>query len=1104
MMDDIQREDEELSLLEAIKTINKTVRVWEDVVEIETYGVDIPEKNPIFTDKGKKNYPHPVNDKVLNEPKIKPYHMVNLENEYLHIFFLPELGGRIHRAIDRTNNHEFIYHNTFVKPVLLDSLSSTIPGGIGFIWPQHQKSYTYSPVEYGILQNSDGSKTVWTSEIDRITGLKMMANFTLYPGKAYLEISVQIYNRTFLPQTFSWWANVAVPMNDNTQSIFPSDVYAVYDQDQDIVSKYPIADSLDISLHKNLIGTTTYMTDHSEYDFFGIYDNKKNAGTLLIANHHIAPGKKQRMWRDEDFDQVSNRNLTGEDSSYVELMSGVYTDHKANLSWINPYEEKSFKVYVLPYKSIGAAIKNSTVHAAINLDIDSESHRATLHVYATSVYNIAIIDLRSKTKVYINDTVTISPTQPFSRTIILNTDEQPHNLTVKVKDADNNILVAYRPEQERLQKLPSLPPDMVLPSEMKNNEKLYCAGLHLEQIKYTMLESELYYLEGLKRDPDDIRLNVAYGLLLLRKGLFRLSENHFLQAITTLTQHNSNPYDSEAYYQLGLSLKLQGRIDKAYSIFYKATWSSTWQDSAYFHLAQIACSQHAYSDALELVDKALSRNNRNCQARNLRIAILRKLGRFDDAINYALETIQLNVSDFGSSYELYLLDRLGDDLDRAVKVKEDLISLMRNDVHNFISLANEYSHSGLYQESVDLLDLYLARNGNSKIYPMIYYYLGHFHEKLKQMERAQAHRKSAAVALSDYCFPNTLDDMFVLESALAANPDDSYAHYYLGNLLYDKRRYSDAVEHWEVSRNLLDTFAIVHRNLAIAYYNHLEQPEQALESLEQAMTCDMNDARVLYELDQLYKKFNYVPEKRLEKLEVQLNLVKTRDDLYLEYITLLNITQQSSKAYDLILTHPWQANGREKEKRQCVFSCIELAKQSIIMQQFSEAINVLQSASKFSSELTLRNDILYYMGLAYRGIHQNDEADELFQKATENGQQTSTDAIYYQGLAYLNLGNDKKAKNCFNQLIDYGEQHMFNDRILNLSVSDCRIFHDDKNKRKKINSYYLLGLGYLGLDIKSKAYTHLTNVLKLENSHQEALLHIADVEFQGRRLSFAS
>ena len=208
---------------------NRSVSVWEEEVVIPTYPVGKPNKNPMFLEKrvykgsSGKVYPHPVIDKIYDEKINQNYHAVYLENEYLRIMILPELGGRIQRATDKTNQYDFVYYNHVIKPALVGLAGPWISGGIEFNWPQHHRPSTYDPVNFFIQENEDGSCTVYVSEIENMFRTKGMAAFTLYPDRAYLEIRAQLYNRTSTQQTFLWWANPAVPVNDNTQSVFPPD-----------------------------------------------------------------------------------------------------------------------------------------------------------------------------------------------------------------------------------------------------------------------------------------------------------------------------------------------------------------------------------------------------------------------------------------------------------------------------------------------------------------------------------------------------------------------------------------------------------------------------------------------------------------------------------------------------------------------------------------------------------------------------------------------------------------------------------------------------------------------------------------------------------------
>ncbi|QGR00392.1 DUF5107 domain-containing protein [Paenibacillus psychroresistens] len=1059
-------------------------------------------------------YPHPVIEKIEDEKKPQDYKMVILENEYVRIEIMPEIGGRIYRALDKTNDYDFVYYNRVIKPALVGLAGPWISGGIEFNWPQHHRPNTYGPVEYRIVENEDGSATVWTSEIDRMYGTKVTAGFTLHPGKAYLEIHAQLYNRTPEPQTFLWWANPAVAVNDHTQSVFPPDVTAVFDHGKRDVSRFPIAtgtyykmdysEGVDISRYKNIPVPTSYMAYKSDYNFVGGYDHGVEAGLLHVANHHVSPGKKQWTWGNGEFGQAWDRNLTDEDGPYIELMTGVYTDNQPDFTWLQPYEEKSFTQYFMPYKNIGV-VKNATIDAAVNLELDEATGQIIVQAYATSVFEGATIELKSKKQGYVLETTTLSPTATFRTSVTLEHGDQLHDLMLTIYDTNKTILVAYQPKKAEIEQIPDAAKPLPTPEELTSIEQLYLAGLHLEQYRHATFEPEAYYLEGLKRDSSDIRINIAYGTLLLRRGLFTESEVHFRKAVQSISWRNTNPYDSEAHYQLGVSLKQQGRLEEAFTIFYKAVWSAAWQDSGYYSLAQIACWTQSYAEALELVERSLIRNSHNYKARHLKTALLRKLGKFDDAIKFAEETLSLDIADFGAQNEVILIQLAQNNHASAQTKLEELTRFMRGDIHNYLNLAADYAGCGLFNEAIEVLER-VAPNA----YPMLHYTLGYLYEQTGNPDKAQAHREAAQAAVSDYCFPNTLFDLTVLESAIAARPNDEKAHYYLGNWLYDKKRPEDAIAHWEISSAIQEGFATVHRNLALAYFNKHNNPQAALQSLEKAFACGTEDARVFFELDQLYKKLGYSAETRLANLEKYSTLVEKRDDLYLEYVTLLNAQEQHEKAIEAIAGrnfHPWEG-GEGKVTGQYVLAHVELAKRVLASKDYERAVSLLECALVYPINLgegkltgAQENNIYYYLGCVYAEMGQSQQATTQFGVASQGLDEPASamfyndqppDMIFYQGMAWLELQNAKEAKRRFNKLIDYAEKHMFDEVKIDyfaVSLPDFLVFEDDLNLRNQIHCRYMRGLGLIGLSQFEQAAAELDEVLRLNLNHLGARIH---------------
>lgn len=1071
-------------------------KVWEENVVIPTYGIGEPNKNPMFLEKrvyqgsSGKVYPHPVIDKIYDEKKDVTYRAVFLENDYLKIMVLPELGGRIQRATDKTNNYDFVYYNHVIKPALVGLAGPWISGGIEFNWPQHHRPSTYDPVSFHMQENEDGSATVMVGEVENMFRTKGNAYFTLYPDKAWLEIRAQLYNRTSVPQTFLWWANPAVPVNDNTQSVFPPDVHAVMDHGKRDVSRFPIATGtyykmdysagVDISRYKNIPVPTSYMACHSDYDFVGGYDYGKEAGILHIADHHIAPGKKQWTWGCGEFGQAWDRNLTDEDGPYVELMTGCFTDNQPDFSWLAPYEEKTFTQYFMPYKGVGM-VKNATLDAAVGLE--TEGGNAVVTVYTMGEEQVKIRLTRGE-QILFEEDAQLDPGLHYRKEVKLPEDIREEELLVQVISEEGKELVSYRPKKEEVVKIPEPARAAPAPEDAASCEDLYLYGLHLEQYRHATYDPADYYREGLRRDGSDIRLNNAYGKLLFNRGLFAESEPYFRRAVEKQLRSNPNPYDGEPLYQLGLSLKFQGKMQEAYDAFYKATWNGAWQDAAFYQLACIDCAGGDFADALSHIERSLVRNYHNIKARNLKSCLLRKMGRTEEAKAWTFSTIAIDGLDANSRRELRMIAEKEGAADDAQPSWEEKRILSGN--HNTcLEMAMDYMEAGDFEDARGVLtDFAVDFADKTKVYPLIYAALSYCAAQLGDKTEALSMAQRCEEACSDYCFPHRLEDIVILEHVRRILPEGSKAPYYLGNLWYDKKQYDRALECWEYSRERDDTFPTVHRNLALVYYNKKQEADKALASLEKAYTLNTGDSRVLMELDQLYKKVGRSPEERAALLEAHMEQTQDRDDLYVEYITLLNILGRHEEALERTLGrqfHPWEG-GEGKIPKQYVTALLQLAKEHNARGEYARAEELLrQAAGSYPWNLgegklygAQENHIYYYLGCTLEAQGRAEEAAECFAMASTGISEPvgamyyndqPPEMIYYQGLALLKLGRQKEAYGRFNKLIAYGEAHLFDEMKIDyfaVSLPDLLIFEEDLNRKNVSHCLFMKGLGHLG------------------------------------------
>ncbi|HWJ08994.1 MAG TPA: DUF5107 domain-containing protein, partial [Nocardioides sp.] len=576
---------------------------------------------------------------VSSEPTDRTWQAIHLENRWIQLMILPELGGRIHIGYDKTADYDFFYRNNVIKPALVGLAGPWISGGVEFNWPQHHRPATFLPVDTAIEEHADGSVTVWCSDHDPFTRMKGMHGVRLPPDRAVVELVARLHNRTSDVQTFLWWANVAARVHDDYQSFFPTDVAYVADHARRAITAFPEADrpyyGVDyparhaaggdrIDFYRNIPVPTSYMVTDTEDDFFGGYDHRARAGFVHVADRHIAPGKKQWTWGDAAFGHAWDRLLTDEDGPYVELMAGVYTDNQPDFAWLEPGETKEFSQLWFPIHEIGPA-NQATAEAAVRLDVADG-------VVAGGVCLVSERDVRvtvtAGDDVIVDERVRIAPGVPF-RFEAATGSARPADHELRVTGDEGGRLIAWRPRAEIITEEPWTASEPPAPKEIASQDELYFTGIHLSQNRHPTRSPLPYWEEALRRDELDSRSNTALAEHLLRRGRYAEAETHLRRALDRQTRRNGNPRDGEARYLLGLVLMRTGRDADAIDAFAKAAWDVRWLAPAQLESARILARGGSDRAALAAVEKALAVNAADSRALALRIVLERRLGRTD-------------------------------------------------------------------------------------------------------------------------------------------------------------------------------------------------------------------------------------------------------------------------------------------------------------------------------------------------------------------------------------------------------------------------------------------------------------------------------------------
>jgi tetratricopeptide (TPR) repeat protein len=845
------------------------VSAWSESVVIPTYPVPAADRNPMFLEKrvyqgsSGRVYPNPVVDSVSDHRADRAWAAVHLENEYVRLMVLPEIGGRIHVGMDRTNGYDFFYRQNVIKPALVGLLGPWISGGVEFNWPQHHRPSSFMPIDWAIEELPDGGRTVWCSEHEPMGRMKGMHGVTLRPGSSLVELRVRLFNRTPTVNTFLWWANVCARVHDQYQSFFPSDVRYVFDHAKRAVSTFPVAQGVyygvdygsrqsggaDLSWYRNIPVPTSYMATGTRGDFFGGYDHAAEAGFVHWADHRLSPGKKQWTWGNGEFGYAWDRELTDADGPYVELMAGVYTDNQPDFSFIMPFETKCFSQYWYPIRQIGPAQAAST-EAALSLAVDEG--RAQVGVAVTSKMSQATVRLAAGEERMWEQTVDLAPDRPLVRNVPLRGGNETSGLRLSVHVGDREVL-SYRYEPAEAPEAPEPAQEPSLPAEIASVEELYLTGLHLAQYRHATRLAENYWREALAREPGDIRSNSAMGWWHFNRGEVQIAVDHFGKAIDTLTRLNPNPYDGEPFYGLGVALRAANRLDEADEALAKAAWSDAWRQPALFARAQLAARRGEFDSAAGLLDAVVEGDPNQLAARSLRAAIFSRSGVAAAAVADICAVLAADPLDAIAIDQRRRLHRAGAWAGGAGSVGPPVDGLLPGGLQTALDVAHDYAASGLLDEAIELLRHQLPAGSTGPSHPMLRYTLAWLLHRADDPE-ASAEFGRAAQMPTDYCFPARLQEIEVLETAMATHPEDARAPYYLGNLLYDRRRYPDAIAAWRQAAALDPTFATVQRNLGLAEFNILGRPDEAVACYERALVADPSDARVLYEFDQLRRR----------------------------------------------------------------------------------------------------------------------------------------------------------------------------------------------------------------------------------------------------------
>lgn len=1062
----------------------QTVRAWEGTLDLPTYLLDPAEQAPIFDrdwsyQRARRSvYPYFLDDNMTRNREVVTYQALYLENEYVKLCVLPAIGGRLFYAIDKTNGYDIFYHQDCVKPANVGMTGAWISGGVEWNVFHHHRQTSHIPCDWKIVDNADGSKTIWLGETEYRHRMQWAIGITLHPGISYMEISGRLMNATQNNNSMLYWSNVSTGVDENYQIIFPQSTEFVQFHCKNWMAHWPItaepyngtdeyADGVDAQWWAaHPVGNSMFVYDQKE-DYIAGYDHGKDAGTMLTGNHNIIKGGKFWSWGPNS--KWDTKILTDNAGHYIELMAGAYSDNQPDYNWNFPYETKEFSQYWYGIRNIGG-VKAGDRHAAINMTVN-EDGTALVGVNTTSRRNGLKVEVVNAGNPVFTKTISTAPDKPFHQIVKTGDFEKDTDLTMNLYDENGKLLFTYTPvHHDTSTPLPEIVERPLRPAEIENTEECYLVGLRNLQFHNPFINPVDYFMEVLRRDPGDTRANTQMGVYYRIRGEYEKAAAFLRTAIKRQVKDYTRPKDAEAIYNLGLILKAQGNIPAALDTLYRATWNYTYNSGANTQLAQIYCGMGNYEMAVDRLDEAIAYNGRNYQAWNLKGLALKACGRNAEAKECFRKV-------------------LADDPVNALATREtasaaDFRTFMREAPESYLELAILYYNNGFAEEAVKVLKDIDARVA----YPTVKMWLGYLTGDKNCYE--------AALAMpTGTCNPFRLETIDVLNKAIELFPDNYKPHYYLGNLLYEKQP-ENAVAQWKTVTEMEPDFAMAWRN--IGWYNWLlaKNYPEAKKYYLKAIELDPDSALFLEEADQalealgedvnfrheLLKSHHKTAEKRYYPLagEVITGIFTGDFDYVLELLNNCYFPTREGVAnfHDIYMDAIILA-GDDMVRKGKTEEALEL---------YPQAFEYPENHQVFYVDGRVPHDaqVYYSMGLAYEKLGNREAAEESFRKATDVNVK-KTDYRYWKGMALMKLGRKKEAREMFNALVETGKNGIVED-IVNFYGAEGTTGSTVETINTK--AYYTMGLGYKGLgrSLKAKRCFRKSVELKSDNLWSNVML----------------
>ncbi len=997
------------------------------------------------------HYPYTALDwnSRARQPVPVQYESLVLENEYLRLEFLPELGGRIYSAYDKIAKRHLFYHTTVIKPGRYNQRGGWPVGNLELYGPfdAHMLTWPGEPWAWTLERQPDGSATVVLSHIDHFFRDKISLAVTLHPGRAFLETTIRLHNRNLLPNRYLIWTNAGVGVTEGSRFVYP--MTKTIGHDSSALGTWPIINGVDLSWNKNNKNMLGVFGLDIYDNFMSIYDYKTDYGTICFTNRLLARGMKTWTFGSGLTALRHMALYTDNDGLYMETQSGRFI-WDGNYEFIDPGKTDGWTEYWFGAGKLGG-LTTATRDVAVFLDLpEQRPGTARLAVTATAPFPQAILELFAGEERIWSTTQDLTVGSAFHTSVPLPANSKGRVLNLRIHSADKQALLDHKIYADGSHPNAEYAADSIPrkfgPPDTLQVEELYQKGLGHEKFGQ-IPDAEEAYRAALKKDPLFSPVHLRLGLLAMERFQYPEARTHFEKVL------ERDPTNGDAHYFLGIiHSDSGGRLD-AQRHFYRLLPSASKYERRDYMLALLSLKYGDLAEAAPALGRAAATSPADVSIRAAYAHVLRKLGRRDEAQKERQAILMLDPTNaFARAEQLFdsipVADYLspegsgsgvrsprtaipkasGKDPGPASRTVDDACA---RHPQGYLELATEYMRLSAWEEAGQVLDraMQSAKDSGEVPYPLLLYYRAYTAAQGGDVKAARRYLdKAQKQDLKLDIFPFRFEDVKALEYALRQDSGNANAAVLLGDLLYSRGRRSEAIELWRkaLAADARHFFAL--RDLALALLVEGKRQE-GLELLTRASMVRPDELATTMILTDINARLGNADAAR-NALQRALEKDPGRDVLFEKLASVEAQLGNDSRALELLTSHTFEATHQ-------TYSLLHLYRGVRLMMalnaykqnNFQEALMHIRSAAQPPGSLGVddfatvtSSRLLMYEALLQQAAGHGPEAQAAWQAAADTRDDDIEGEGLFRAIALFKIGEAPKAREWLNGFPPVNEQ----------------------------------------------------------------------------------